>query len=135
MAIALQIDPTIANARQHCVDLLRQATGPMHVAQPDGSTLRLCYLGRIMRAQTMIDSVAPDLKPAVYARYEEIVAEANAKWAIYQAARTMYLNACAWAGVEPDEPQERECNCSWCSAYEPPTVHGGDHESTAEEAS
>jgi len=126
MATALRSDDDLTNARQRCVDLLRKATGPMHVLQPDGSTLRLCYLARIMRAQTMIDSVAPDLKPAVLARYWEIVEEANDAWSAYVAVRDAYLNRCAWAGLEPDEPVERECNCPVCSAYEPPTVHLGD---------
>ena len=127
MATAIQqLDTDTDNARKRCADMLRRATGPMHVPQPDGSTLRLCYLGRIMRAQAMIDTVAPDLKPAVLARYWEIVNEANAAWADYLAARNAYLNRCAWAHVEPDEPVERECACVVCSAYVPPTVHLGD---------
>jgi hypothetical protein len=95
----------------------------MHVPQPDGSTLRLCYLGRIVRALDMLNA---ERKPAVEARYWEIVAEANEAWADYVKARNAYINRCAWLGVEPDEPTERECNCPVCAAWQPPTVHLGD---------
>lgn len=122
MASALQVDEGLEQARKRCADLLRRATGPMHVPQPDGTTLRLCYLGRIVRAQAMIDSAGPDLRPRVLARYQEIVAEAQAAWDDYVAARNAYANQCAWAGVEPDLPIERECQCAVCSEYQPPTV-------------
>lgn len=129
MATALQlnqVDVETDNARKRCADLLRRATGPMHVPQPDGSTLRLCYLGRIVRAQEMLSASSGERRAAVEARYWEIVNEANAAWADYATARKAYLNRCAWVGVEPDEPQERECTCPVCSAWEPPTVHLGD---------
>lgn len=132
MATALRIiDTELDEARKRCADLLRKATGPMHVAQADGTTLRLCYLGRIMRAHTMIDTATPEARPRILARYAELVKEANEAWADYMAARDAYLARVQRLGIEADEPLERECNCVVCVAYEPPTVHLGDEEEKA----
>lgn len=130
MATALYGEPVtadgVANKRQRCADLLRRATGPMHVPQPGGKTLRLCFVGRLQRIHEAINGAAPDKRPALLAKEAEIVQEANDAITAWKDAEQAYINACTWAGVVVDLPTEQPCTCAVCSEYQRPTVHWDD---------
>ena len=117
METVLQPVTSIEDARLRVADLLRKTTGPMHVPQPDGSTLRLCYVGRIMRAMEKMSAAPEDAQEVMRPRYRQIVDEAQAAWAAYVAARDDYIRQCEWAGVAPSLPEERECDCEVCRAH------------------
>lgn len=105
---------TLDDSRLRVVDLLRKATGPMHVPQPDGTTMRLCYVGRIQRAMAKINEAPAVAQEMMMPRYRDLVAEAKTAWAAYMDAQRVYAQQCEWAGVTPDLPEVRECDCAVC---------------------
>lgn len=123
MATALSVSDEVDIARRRLVDLQRRAAGPMHVPQPGGGTLRMCYVGRLTRAHEMINAAPEEKRSPLLKRYEEIKQEATDAWEAYQFARSAYINACSWAGVQPQLPVEKDCDCVVCSELLAPSVH------------
>lgn len=121
MAVALQQDNQLMQARQRCLDLQRRAYGPMHVPQPDGSTLRFCYASRLQRAYERINATPPDQRAPMLAKVKQIEAEAAEAHATLHSMIEGYKQQCYWAGITMDIPSY-VCNCAGCAAYEPPTV-------------
>lgn len=108
----------VEEARKRAQDALRRATGPMHVPQPDGSTARRCYVGRLSLAYARMDDPAyADRRADVLAAIVELSEAAQAAWEAYKAALRDYLRLGGKEAVV-----ERECRCEVCAAYEPPTV-------------
>lgn len=122
MAIALQQDEQLTQRRQRVLDLQRRAYGPMHVPQPDGSTLRLCFVARLQRAYERINATPADQRAPMLAKVKQIEQEAAEEQALYLGMLEGYRNLCSWSNVEMDIPVYL-CNCEVCAAYEPPTVH------------
>lgn len=108
----------IDEARKRAQDALKRATGPMHVLQPNGATVRRCYVGRLSLAYARMDDPAfADKRPDVLAAIAEIAKDAQAAWDAYTAALSDYRRM---GGT--DAIVERECRCEVCATYEPPTV-------------
>lgn len=126
MEALLELDQTaiIDDLRKRAQDLLRKATGPMPVPQPNGAMARRCYVGRLTLAYRLLaDPSMADKRQQIGAAIAEIAGEANTDWDAYKAALLTYERMCLNTGVPVQPIAERECRCEVCVTLDGPTVH------------
>lgn len=125
MAIAVKepdvITPNkLAAMRRAAVDLCAAAYSPQPVPQPDGSTLHLCYNGRIVRAYERLAAARIARNEAQIKALGPAIKDLEARAvAAYKAAED---TASAWAAaastvgvtVQPMEVYPAQCQCEGC---------------------
>lgn len=115
MAFEIQQLDAVEETRRRAQDALRRATGPMHVPQPDGSTLRLCYAGRLVRAMSLANEAEGERRGQIEQAINEIATEAEAAWAQVAEAWADHERACGWNGITLEPLTERGCRCAVCN--------------------
>lgn len=116
-----QIEQAKANAQE----LAGSAWAPQPVKQRDGSTLPLCYRGRMHRALRMLadarNSGNRDLEAQIRGAIEKLNADANAAEAAAEKAIADYSALCALANVPIEDLYPQDCQCVGCQ--ESGTLH------------
>lgn len=108
----------ISDAKAKARELAALAWLPQPVKQRDGSTLDLCWRGRIHRAIKMLADARntgdKNLEAQVRAALEKLNSDANAAEAAAEKAITDYSALCALANVEIENLYPNECMCDGC---------------------
>jgi len=107
-------------ARRKAVELCRAAYAPQPVAQPDGSTLPLCWNGRIARGYEKLavaraerqTALIQAIQAALHGLEQQYNAAANA--AETAASTWAAMAAAAGVAVEPAEVYPPPCDCEGC---------------------
>ena len=114
MAIATMIGATpkqIDQAQAKAQDLCRLAYAPQPVAQPDGSTLALCWSGRIARAYDKLAIARIAADGAAIRKIETALAQLQATaTAAFEAAETA---KCAWVAMATSAGQSANIDEVW----------------------
>ncbi len=119
----LTITPSkIKQAEAEAIRLCNAAFAPSPVLQPDGSTIDLCWSGRIARAYERLaaERIArntPAVK-AIEAKVKEFEREYNAAHNAAQTAASHWASLCTAAGMTFDAMSvyPTECTCAGCTA-------------------
>lgn len=111
---------TLAAARRKAVDLCAAAHSPQPVAQPDGSTLLLCWNGRIARGYEKLAEARAAKQTALVQAIQETIRGLERQYAAaYNAAEEAASTWAAMASaagvkVEPVEVYPPRCQCEGC---------------------
>jgi hypothetical protein len=125
MAIATMIGATpkqLEAAKTKAIDLCRLAYAPQPVAQPDGTTLALCWSGRIARAYdklaiARIAKDAPSIRK-IETALAQLQATATAAFEAAETAKRAWVAMATAAGQTADvnEVYQPTCTCAACTA-------------------
>ena len=113
------VEPTtIEEAEAEAKRLMLLAYAPQPVLQADGTTMPLCYAGRIHRAYIMRQAaigVGDTGKAQVYAAaIEKLVEMAEKACKSAEDADVLYQGMCAVKGVEAHNTTPPDCECVGC---------------------
>ena len=100
--------------RDKAIQACALAYAAQPVKQPDGSTLNLCWRGRLHRALLLTWQAQQAGDAAQVATLEKAVAQLEAAM---NAAYAKATAACAAAGISDADAMPAPCQCAWC-------VHG-----------
>lgn len=118
MTTAIIEPTTIEEAEEQAKRLMALAYAPHSVAQADGSTLSLCYAGRIHRAyqmrQVAIEAGDTGKAQTYAAAIEKLIDMAQHAYKIAEDADVLYQGMCAVKGVEAHNTTPPDCECVGC---------------------
>lgn len=110
----------IAAAKERAIDLCAQAYGLHDIPQPDGSTLRLCWHGRILRSIDLMGEARAAGDSEKVAKMQPIINGMRekyngiAKQAEQAASDWSALAAAFGADFDPLEVYPPDCECEQC---------------------
>lgn len=112
------VPTTIEEAEAEAKRLLQEAYAPHEVPQADGSTIMLCYAGRLHRAYQMRSAamLAGDKAKAqkLTAGIENLIVMSEAKQKAAEDADVRYQGMCAVKGVAAKQLTPPQCECAGC---------------------
>ena len=108
----------ILDAETQAINAYRLAYSAMPVPQPDGTTIPLCYYGRIERAFNLLASAkGTDKEPQIKRAVEMLIAQSQDAQATAHEAANRYEGICAQANVTPKDLVPAQCECDFCKSH------------------
>lgn len=101
--------------KRKAAELLTLAYLPQPVKQTDGTTLHLCWWGRLARAYNIVEAEPdPGRQDLLRQAVQRLEAQAQAAMDAAEAAMAEYIEACQSASFEPNYDLVPPCQCDAC---------------------